>query len=119
MKDPLITSAFRQIICTKCVKRPAGSERLTPHDARSCEPECTIFINQEKLQQAALAHVHYETAIRNMVCQSCLKSVTAGDYCADNLVRSCPLSMYGGDAINTINLVQELRELTGKPAPIA
>lgn len=33
----------RRCICTRCWRRPPGSESLSPATARSCQDECPIF----------------------------------------------------------------------------
>jgi hypothetical protein len=41
-------------------------------------------------------------AIREQICQTCPASPTAGDYCGDNLARTCPLSRYAGEVVATL-----------------
>jgi hypothetical protein len=96
----------RALICTKCPRRPAGSESLGPLDPRSCEPTCALFVYLPQLQQIAGQNDpvpgDYERSLKDTVCGKCRLSPTAGDYCADYLARSCPLSTYAGEVIGAL-----------------
>jgi hypothetical protein len=102
--------AIRSKICTQCYQRPAGSEAWEPHFARPCESECAILRNLPKLEQIA-AQVNdpgldaYEAAVRQLVCQRCTLSATAGDFCVEHATRTCPLSRYLGDVIEVLGRV--------------
>ncbi|NOG55531.1 MAG: hypothetical protein HND57_14625 [Planctomycetes bacterium] len=49
----------------------------------------------------------YEAAINELVCQNCKSSPTAGDYCADGQIRSCPLSRYSGDVVDVLEKAEQ------------
>jgi hypothetical protein len=96
--------AFRAVICPVCPQRPPGSEVLPSTVARSCEPSCALFQHVEQLKQIAeqpraARPVDYELHVRNEICHHCCHRPTAGDYCAERLNRSCPLSCFEGHAI--------------------
>jgi hypothetical protein len=104
---PIIESArraFREAICPICAQRPHGSEALPPTVARSCEPNCPLFLHLAKLKVVAeepAAHwpPDYETAIRGEICNTCLLRETSGDFCAERLTCTCPLTRFAGQAI--------------------
>jgi hypothetical protein len=105
--------ALRADICVHCWKRPPGSESLKPAIPRSCELHCGIFKDLPRLQSIARqvkspSLAPYQLAVLNRVCQKCDTSPTAGDYCHENLTRSCPLSRYLGEVMQVIEKVQAL-----------
>jgi len=111
-RSPLgnVRLTVRARICPNCSHRPAGSEALPCSEARSCEPECTIFAALPRLIE--IVHtVHsdglspYERATRELVCQSCVSSPTSGDFCSDRSTAHCPLSVYLGDVVDAIERV--------------
>lgn len=99
----------RTRICPICYQRPAGSEFLPPTEPRSCQPDCTIFLSLETLQSEAVQNAGDMSAdriMRTFVCQACQVSATAGDYCAEGMARTCPLSRHGGEVLG---ILEELR----------
>lgn len=99
--------ALRQRVCTQCSDRPPGSEAMPPTEARSCEPQCPVFVNLPALHHIAATTAGetlgpYEHAIRETVCQNCESTPTAGDYCGDRTTRACPLSRYTGLIVQTL-----------------
>ena len=104
---PVVKNALRAEICTVCDQRPAGSETLGPTVARSCEDQCPIFKYVPKLVGIAstvrgqrLGPV--EDLLLDHVCNHCDVSQSAGDFCAERLSRSCPLSVHHLKVIETI-----------------
>lgn len=104
--------AVRSAVCPICPDRPAGSETADATTARVCEPECTIFLNLPKLIDLAgrydedVTLTRYERAMREVVCQQCATSPTAGDFCSDRTVAACPLSRHAGDVITSLERVR-------------
>lgn len=98
----LARHAVRSKICPRCYQRPEGSAEQGPAVPRKCESRCTIFTSLEKLL-SAIEEVPADAApddiMRNKICGSCNASASAGDYCAESLVRTCPLSRYGADVL--------------------
>jgi hypothetical protein len=96
--------AFRAVICPVCPQRPPGSEVLPSTIARSCEPSCALFEHIGKLKELA-EHPRgsrtgdFELQVRNEICHQCCHRQTAGDYCAERLNRTCPLSCFEGQAL--------------------
>jgi len=41
----------------------------------------------------------YERAVEEAVCETCLYSRSAGEYCSEQIARTCPLSRYAGHVI--------------------
>ena len=104
-KLDLFARALRSRICTKCYQRPAHSETMPPSAARICEPTCPIFMNLPKVVGLAArppTQISTELLVRHVVCQACTASTSAGDYCADGLARTCPLSRYHQDVIDVL-----------------
>jgi hypothetical protein len=111
-RKPLIelaTCDIREKVCTRCYQRPKGSESQGPLVARSCEADCPIFISLPQLMGLAAipAGLSAESVMRESVCQTCECSASAGDYCADRLARTCPLSRYAGDVLEIVEEVQQ------------
>jgi hypothetical protein len=105
----LAKMAVREKVCPICTHRPPNSETLPPTVARSCEPTCTIFLNlPQMLRAAGLADPAQspDEVLRQYVCPSCHASVSAGDYCAEHVARTCPLSIYSADVLD---LLQRLK----------
>ena len=119
-KPPLEVAklAIRAKVCPKCYDRPAGSESLGPEVARTCEPQCTIFLSLSKLLSAVeeRSKLSTEQVVHNVVCQTCTSSISAGDYCADYLTRSCPLSRYAADVLTVLDKIQDQSAPGAKPA---
>ena len=108
----LMKRAVRARVCPQCSQRPPGSESLGPHVPRSCEPECTIFVHLPAIRDIAAQTNRpslgpYEHAVRELICQTCEASPTAGDFCDGRSTRSCPLSRYLGDVIETLEAVNQ------------
>jgi hypothetical protein len=60
----------------------------------------------------------YETAFRDHICQTCPASPTAGDYCYENLARSCPLSRCAGEVVDLVqHLDRSSAAESGCPVP--
>lgn len=69
---------------------------------------CTIFLNLHGLSRIARqvdSEKSDENQVQNCVCQKCQVAASAGDYCADRLVRGCPLSRYYSDVIGLIRAI--------------
>ena len=118
-KIEVARQALRQHVCLKCYMRPAGSEALPPTAARSCEPECPIFLSLPTLVRIDVqvkdeTMGRYERAVRDLICQTCMATPTAGDYCVGQMTRSCPLSLYLREAIEALDKITALR----RPAAI-
>ena len=99
--------ALRARICRECFKRLPGSETLGPNEARSCEPECTVFLHLPRILEIA-AEVRdptlgpYDHAVRELICQVCNASPTSGDYCSERSTVNCPLARYLGEVVDTL-----------------
>ena len=108
----LTQRAIRAKICVKCYERPAGSENWSPADVRACEATCGIFQNLPRLIGMAARpdppRQSIDEQVRNSVCSRCMVSNSAGDYCADNLARTCPLSRYSQDVIDVLRRTIEV-----------
>src|SRR6186997_827022 len=92
----LMRRALRGEICVDCWQRPPGSEKLGNDLARTCEVHCPIFKQLPRLQSVARqvkspSLAPYQLAVLNRICQKCDSTPTAGDYCHEQLNRSCPL----------------------------
>jgi hypothetical protein len=99
--------ALRQRVCTQCSDRPAGSETLSPSEARECETKCAIFTHLPKVQHVVVTTTGmtlgpYEQNIRDQVCQFCELGSMSGDWCDDRMTRVCPLSRYTSLDIETL-----------------
>ena len=104
--------AIREVVCTRCFMRPHASEALGPDVPRSCEPDCTIFLNLPQLRRVAESMVDttpgmFERAIQNSICAKCQHTMSAGDYCAQHLAETCPISVYGQLVLETLDRVRE------------
>jgi len=102
--------AVRSTICPKCYQRPFGSESLGPAVARSCEPRCSIFLSLPQIETAieqADPNLSPDGVMRRFVCQTCTASPTAGDYCAEGLARTCPLSRYAGELLQVLSSIPQ------------
>lgn len=110
-QDELARRAVRAQICPSCYQRPPGSESLQPDQPRQCEPRCAIFQSLPTLQTLVARRDtkldSVEQTMRNQVCNHCTLSPTAGDYCAESLARTCPLSRY---AFEVVQLLERLNE---------
>lgn len=116
--------AFRSRICPVCPQRPHGSEKLPPTEPRSCEPQCSIFLNEEKLRDIAHAspierHPDLELAIRNEICMCCTLDPSSGDFCGERLNRTCPLSVFGAQAIGILEGLVVAEEFAKRHAAAA
>lgn len=95
---PVLQRALRANICTICFQRPSGSEMLDPNTPRSCEGDCTIFVNlpsikgiADNIEPAARTYVQ---AVNQFICPACQISPAAGECCPNRAERSCPLNRY-------------------------
>lgn len=105
--DAVLRRALRAKVCPICRFRPAGSESLSANVQRDCEPQCAIFANVPTLASIAARTAcdplaGFEHAIEEEICQYCTLKETSGDYCAERLVRNCPLSCYAAQVLATI-----------------
>jgi len=102
--------AIRKEICTICSDRPACSEGQGPECVRPCEGGCSIFVNLPVLLRI-VHRVHtptlggYERAMRELICQRCELSPTAGDYCGRRSDESCQLARYEGQVVDVLERV--------------
>ncbi len=105
-------------ICPHCYQRPLHSETLPPEIARSCEPQCTLFIHMPKMAtlvaEGATLACAADEIVHTIICQTCRASPTAGDFCSDRLARTCPLSRYGAQLIE---ILERLRQLPAEARP--
>ncbi len=105
--------AVRCQVCAHCHRRPKGSESLGPKVPRACEPACAIFLHLPELEAIAAKHANepgaYEKAICDGICPACKLTPSAGDFCADQMARTCPLAAYGKQVIELIEGLQALR----------
>ena len=91
----LTKAGLRARICTKCYQRPAGSESLDATIPRSCESICTIFVHLPQVVKAVVesaGELAPDEIMQSCVCPACTLSASAGEFCADRLTRTCPLS---------------------------
>jgi hypothetical protein len=95
--------AFRAVICPHCPERPHGSEILGPTVPRSCEPNCSLFLQVDQLRRIATAPNHFEMQIREEICNRTCRRPTAGDFCAERLNGTCPLALFGREAISILS----------------
>src|SRR3954447_23582113 len=105
----VVRYALRVKICPKCYQRPPHSETLGPTVARSCEPGCTIFANLPQMHAAMITSSPNFTSdelMQKFVCPSCRCSATAGEFCADGMTRTCPLSRYAPDITQILDDVE-------------
>jgi hypothetical protein len=98
---------LRESICVSCVLRPPGSEAQPGTIARTCEPQCQIFLNVPQLIRIALSVrgttiAPYERACNETICQQCQASPTHGDFCSERTTERCPLALYLRDAVDVI-----------------
>jgi hypothetical protein len=107
-----IQRAIRAKVCVKCYERPAGSDSWSPDQPRPCESTCGIFENLPRLVGMAARpdppRVSLDQQVRNSICSRCTVSDSAGDYCAHNLARTCPLSRYSQDVIDVLRRTCEV-----------
>ena len=111
----LAQMAVREKVCPICTHRPPGSETLPPSVARSCEPGCTIFLNLHQMMRAAgIADPSAapDDVLREYVCPACSASVSAGDYCAEHLARTCPLSCYSAEVLDILQRLKHAPALS-------
>jgi hypothetical protein len=108
----LMQRAIRAKICVKCYERPARSESWLPTQERTCEAKCGIFENLPRLIGIAVRpdppRTSLDVLVRNSICIRCTVSDSAGDYCASNLARTCPLSRYSQDVIDVLRRTCEV-----------
>jgi hypothetical protein len=117
--EPLIDlagPAIRARVCTRCCQRPVGSEKLGATTPRSCETECPIFISLPELIRVTRSPTTAspEKVMLETVCQTCTCSASAGDYCADRINRTCPLSRHAGEVLE---ILEEIQEASASPPP--
>jgi hypothetical protein len=109
--EELTRAAIRARICRKCSHRPRGSEALDPMTPRACQPRCTIFIALPQILDAweAAPEMVADELVQRFICPTCKNSSAAGDFCPEHLARTCPLSAYAGDVIDTL---EHMRHVT-------
>jgi hypothetical protein len=110
--------AVREKVCPICTHRPPHSETLPPSVARSCEPTCTIFLNLPHMLRAAVladAAQSPDEVLREYVCPACHASISAGDYCAEHIARTCPLSIYSAEVLD---ILQRLKHAPALKDPV-
>jgi hypothetical protein len=106
----ILKRAVRSRVCTVCFKRPPGSETLDAETPRSCEPQCAIFMHLPVMrrivqEQSDRSIAPYEDAMRELVCQHCQLTPTAGDYCAERANMRCPLAHYAVEVVDALESV--------------
>jgi hypothetical protein len=114
-----IERAVRGAVCPACYQRPPGSETLGNDVPRSCQGQCPIFLNLPKLYRIA---VHKDTStpgaldkqIKDTICPDCTVSPTHGEFCAEFMARTCPLSRFSAEVVI---LIETLREWQKRPTP--
>jgi hypothetical protein len=96
----------REVVCPQCYQRPLGSEALGPEVARPCEGSCPLFYHLPTLVRLAGRIGDEpggcEAAVKQSVCAGCRLRPTAGDFCADYVFRTCPLSRHSGDVLQAL-----------------
>jgi hypothetical protein len=112
-KLELARSILRQRVCVKCYLRPPGSENVAPTVMRACEGDCPIFLSLPTLLRIDMQTEDkslggYQLAVRDLVCQTCMASDTAGDFCVGQMTRTCPLSLYLGEAMEALSKITAL-----------
>lgn len=110
--------AVRAKICPDCYQRPMGSERFGPETPRNCESGCAIFVYMSKIEHILNTTRDsslraYEKGIREVICQKCHLSDSAGDYCTQWITRTCPLSRQAGEIVNVLETVLRARAKAG------
>ena len=95
----ILRCAIREQVCTVCYQRPPHSESLPATEARSCEGACPVFRHLNTLRAMVESRLPEspgacERAMIENICRSCDASPTAGEFCAERLNRTCPLSRY-------------------------
>jgi hypothetical protein len=97
----------REVACVQCSDRPPGSELLGPEVARPCEGRCPLFFHLPTLvrlaRQVGDTPGACEAAVANHVCAGCKLRPTHGDFCADFLARTCPVSRYSSDVLAALH----------------
>jgi hypothetical protein len=110
--DEIVHRLVRETACTRCARRPRGSDALGPEVMRSCEPSCPLFLHLPALvrlaRQADDAPGTVERAVKNSICAGCHLRPTSGDYCADYDARTCPLSTFSLDVLSALERVPGL-----------
>ena len=93
----------REVACMRCSDRPPGSEALGPEVVRPCEGGCPLFFHLPALVRLAREVGDEpgacESAVAKHVCDGCQLRQTHGDFCADFLARTCPVSRYSSDVV--------------------
>jgi hypothetical protein len=114
----LIRRAVRAKICTRCYQCRRGEFSLAADVARSCEPQCTVFINSAAMYAAVAEDLPVladaDLAVEQIVCETCHIRPTSGEFCAEFASRACPLSRYGRDVID---LLQRMRDRHRQSTP--
>ena len=115
--EDVLKRAIRGRVCSRCYQRPKGSELDPPHAARNCEPLCPIFLNLSRLVEVAAvcasAPAAFEQTVKDLICARCTLAPSSGEYCAEYVVRTCPLSRYTRDVLEMIDAVQAARNGPG------
>ena len=114
--DDVLRRAVRGRVCPTCYQRPKGSDFDPPHVARNCEPLCPIFLNLPRLVEVAAvcasARFAFEQSVKDLICARCTLAPSSGEYCAEYMARTCPLSRYARDVLELIDAVQVARTPT-------
>ena len=114
--DDVLRRAVRGRVCPTCYQRPKGSDFDPPHVARNCEPLCPIFLNLPRLVEVAAvcaaAPIAFEHSVKDLICARCTLAPSSGEYCAEYMARTCPLSRYARDVLELIDTVQATRTPT-------
>lgn len=114
--DDVLRRAVRARVCPTCYQRPKGSDFDPPHVARTCEPLCPIFLNLPRLVEVAAvcasAPVSFEQSVKDLICARCTLAPSSGEYCAEYMARTCPLSRYARDVLELVDAVQATRTST-------
>ena len=109
--EAVAASAVRARVCGACSQRPKGSEMWSAGVPRPCEDHCPIFLSLAGLielsrEPSATARPGAcDRRIEDRVCAGCSCAPTAGDFCAERLARTCPLSRYGTVVVETLERV--------------
>ena len=114
--DDVLRRAVRARVCPTCYQRPKGRDFDPPHVARTCEPLCPIFLNLPRLVEVAAvcasAPVSFEQSVKDLICARCTLAPSSGEYCAEYMARTCPLSRYARDVLELVDAVQATRTST-------
>lgn len=124
---PVLTEAQRAIrgsICPTCPSRTVRGDEANCRLPRACEANCTLALFLPQLLAIAARTDLSEpgaidAAVRKRICQQCPYSPSAGDYCAERLTRTCPLSRHAERAVEVLEKVIRHRQLWKAARPAA